>query len=147
MHFEGNVNIKAPIDKVWSFLTDPNEVSVCIPGLESIEIVEPGKKFKAIASVGLGNIKTRGSVDAEWLEMDQPNFAKMKAHGTAPGSAVDILSEMRLRETGDSETELDWSADINVLGTIASLASRMMVGVTQKLTNEFFNCVKSNIEE
>ena len=146
MRFEGNVNIDAPREKVWEFLTDPNAVSQCIPGMETIEIIEPAKKFKVTASVGLGNIKTSGTVDAEWIEMDAPNFAKMKAHGTAPGSAVDIISEMALSDSDDSGTQLNWSADITVMGTIASLASRMMGGVTKKLTNEFFNCVRSKIE-
>lgn len=147
MHFEGNVKINAPRVKVWEFLTDPNAVSQCVPGLETIEITEPTKKFRATASVGLGNIKTHGTVDAEWLEMDAPNIAKMKAHGTAPGSAVDILSEMVLVDADDSGTLLNWSAEITVLGTIASLASRMMGGVTKKLTNDFFECVRSKIEE
>jgi carbon monoxide dehydrogenase subunit G len=32
------------------------------------------------------------------------------------------------------------------MGTIASLASRMMGGVTQKLSAEFFACAKQKIE-
>jgi carbon monoxide dehydrogenase subunit G len=39
-----------------------------------------------------------------------------------------------------------WTAEISVLGTIASLASRMMGSVTQKLTEEFFSCMKQQIE-
>jgi len=53
---------------------------------------------------------------------------------------------MRLSEGGDGATELHWTADIQIVGTIASLASRMMVGVTKKLTGMFFTCVKSKIE-
>jgi carbon monoxide dehydrogenase subunit G len=39
-----------------------------------------------------------------------------------------------------------WSTDVVVSGTIASLASRMMGGVTKKLTVAFFDCVKKQVE-
>lgn len=147
MQFDGTVSINSSRQKVWDFLTDPNAVAQCAPGLESLEIIEPDKKFRVVASVGLGNIKAKFTVNVEWVESEPPVRAKMKAHGDAPGSAVDIVSEMVLNEIDENITELDWSADIQVLGTIASLASRMMGGVTEKMTGEFFNCVKSKIEK
>jgi len=41
---------------------------------------------------------------------------------------------------------LKWTADIVVVGKIASVASRMMGSITKKLTNQFFECVKAQIE-
>ena len=146
MHFEGNTTINAPRDKVWKFLTDPNEVSRCAPGVEKVETVEPNRKFKATAAIGFGSVKVRFAGDVEFLELEEPNRAKLKGHGNAPGSAADVLSEMLLSDGARGETVLNWTADINVVGTIASLAARMMGTVTQKITSEFFNCVKKKIE-
>jgi carbon monoxide dehydrogenase subunit G len=146
MHFEGTVTIDAPRNKVWEFLTDPNGVSQCVPGLESLEIITPKEKFRAIAAIGLGTVKARFKTDVEWVELDEPNRAKMKAHGTAPGSVMDTTSEMILSDGPDGSTELQWSADVTIRGTIASLAARMMGSVTQKLTSAFFECVKKKIE-
>jgi carbon monoxide dehydrogenase subunit G len=70
----------------------------------------------------------------------------MKAHGKAPGSAVDASSEMALMPNANGGTTLDWTADVVVLGTIASLAARLMGSVTEKLTGEFFSCMKAKIE-
>jgi carbon monoxide dehydrogenase subunit G len=146
MQVSGSTTISAPQDKVFAFLTNPDFVSNCAPGLESMEVVEPGKKFKAIGSVGLGNLKVRFTGDIEFVELVAPSKATMKAHGTAPGSAVDATATMNLSDAGNGATQLDWSADINVLGTIAALASRMMGSVTQKLSGEFFACAKKQIE-
>ena len=71
----------------------------------------------------------------------------MKAHGTAPGSAVDATTSMTLTDGGGRRTELAWTADVNVVGTIASMAARFMGGVTKKLTAAFFESVRSNIEQ
>ncbi len=146
MHLEGTTNIKAARQKVWEFLTDPHKVAGCAPGVESVEIIEPNKKFKATASIGLGSVKARFSGDGEFLELDAPNRAKIKGHGNAPGSAADVVSEMSLSDGPDGTTDLKWTADIVVLGQLASLAARMMAPVTQKLTAEFFNEVKKRIE-
>jgi carbon monoxide dehydrogenase subunit G len=146
MQVSGSTTINAPREKVFAYLTNPDFVSQCAPGLESMQVVEENKRYKATGSVGLGNLKVRFSGDIEFLEMDPPNRAKMKGHGTAPGSAVDGTAEMKLRDGENGTTIMDWTADVNVLGTIASLASRMMGSMTQKLSGQFFDCVKAQIE-
>ena len=146
MHLEGTVNIKASREAVWQFLTDPNKVSQCAPGVETVEIVEPGKKFRAVAAIGFGTVKARFAGDAEFLELEAPSRAKIKAHGNAPGSATDVMSEMFLSDGPEGSTEMRWTADIVVLGQLASLAARMMAPVSQKLTEQFFSCLKKKIE-
>ncbi len=131
---------------MWAFLTDPDAVSLCAPGLKSMEIIEPDKRFRAVAAVGIGSMKATFTTDVEWTELEPPERAEMKARGNAPGSAVEARAEMKLRKKGENATELEWTADVVVMGTIAALASRMMGGVTQKLTGEFFECVRSRIE-
>jgi carbon monoxide dehydrogenase subunit G len=46
----------------------------------------------------------------------------------------------------DSTTDLNWKADVVVVGQIASTAARLMSGVARNLTTAFFNTVKEKIE-
>ena len=144
-HFEGTVSIKAPRAAVWAHLTDPEKVGQCAPGVESVEVLSE-QKFRAIVEIGFGTVKARFSGEGEFLELDAPNRATLKAHGKAPGSAVDVRSVMTLADGSDGATELHWTADITILGTLASLAARMMSTITKKLSTEFFNCFKKKIE-
>jgi len=146
MHLQGNVTINAPRKQVWDYLTDPNKVSECAPGVESVEIVEPGKSFRGIAAIGFGSVKARFVGDVEFVELVAPDRAKLKAHGTAPGSATDVLSEMLLSDAPGGATMLNWTADITIVGQLASLAARLMGTVSQKLTGAFFDCVRKKIE-
>lgn len=146
MKFEGTVTINADQEKVFRHLTDPNFVSQCAPGLESMEVIEPDKLFKVVVSLGLGSVKATFTVDVTIDEVIPPEYARMKARGKTPGSAVDVTSEMRLSTNDSGTTDLHWNADVAIVGTIANLASRLMGGVTKKLSGEFFNCVKSKIE-
>ena len=147
MLLKGDVIIHAPRKKVWDFLTDPNQIGQCVPGVEKIETIEPLKKYRGVVSVGLGSIKARFTGDVDVLELDEPNHAKLKAHGTATGSAADAISAMSLSDGPDHSTLLQWTADINVSGQLASLVSRLMVPVSQKLAGVFYEEVRRRIEK
>jgi uncharacterized protein len=147
MQLKGDVTIKAPRKKVWDFLTDPNQIGQCVPGVEKIETIEPLKKYRGVVSVGLGSVKARFNGDVDILELDEPNRAKLKAHGTATGSAADAISEMTMSDGPDGSTIVNWTADVSVSGQLASLVSRLMVPVSQKLAGVFYQEVKKRIEK
>jgi len=65
MLLKGDVAIRAPRKRVWDFLTDPNHIGQCVPGVEKIEIIEPDKKYRGVVSVGLGGVKARFNGDVD----------------------------------------------------------------------------------
>jgi uncharacterized protein len=146
MLLKGDVTIHAPRKKVWDFLTDPNQIGLCAPGVEKIETIEPNKKYRGVMSVGLGSVKAKFNGEVEILELDEPDRAKLKAHGIATGSAADVISEMTLSNGTDGSTLVHWTADVNISGQLASLASRLMVPVSQKLAGIFYDEVRKRIE-
>ena len=146
MLLKGDVTIYAPRKKVWDFLTDPNQIGQCLPGVEKIQTIEPLKIYRGVVSVGLGSVKARFNGEVEIVEMDEPNRAKLKAHGIATGSAADAVSEMSLSDGENNSTLVHWTADINVSGQLASLVSRLMVPVSQKLASVFYDEVRKRIE-
>ena len=146
MLLKGEVTIHAPRKKVWDFLTDPNQIGACAPGVERIETIESDKKYRGVMSVGLGSVKAKFNGDVEIIELSEPDYAKLKAHGVASGSAADVMSEMILSNGPDGATNVHWTADVKVSGQLASLASRLMVPVSQKLAGIFYDEVRKRIE-
>ena len=146
MQLKGDVTIRAPRKKVWDFMTDPNQIGQCAPGVEKIEMIEPLKRYRGVVSIGFGAVKARFSGDVEVLELDEPNYARLKAHGSATGSVADAISEARFSDGPDGSTQVHWTADVNVSGQLASLAARLMVPVSQKLASQFYEQVKQKIE-
>jgi carbon monoxide dehydrogenase subunit G len=147
MRFNGNVTINAPREQVWDFLTDPEKMGECAPGLEKLEIIKPKEQFRAVASVGFGAVKATFVTDAQWMDLEAPTRARMKIRGKAPGSVVDATSEMVLSDAPGGATLLEWSSDVTIVGAIASLAARLMGPVAQKVTDTFFDGVRKKIEK
>jgi carbon monoxide dehydrogenase subunit G len=145
MNFAGTVDIAAPRDRVWAFVIDPNQVGQCGPGVESIDVVDP-THFKATAKVGIGFISARFVVNMEIAEQAPPDRAVIKAHGQAPGSAVDATASMQLSDLDAGGTRMDWTADVAIAGSLASLGGRLIEGTANKMIGQTFECMKAKLE-
>jgi carbon monoxide dehydrogenase subunit G len=145
MKFSGQLEIEAPRDKVWAFVIDPNQVGQCGPGVESIEVIDD-THFKATAKVGIGFINARFVVNMELAEQQPPDRAVLKAHGQAPGSAVDATASMTLSDGAAGGTVMDWSADVAIAGSLASLGARLIEGTANKMIGQTFDCMKAKLE-
>ncbi|HXU84250.1 MAG TPA: carbon monoxide dehydrogenase subunit G, partial [Verrucomicrobiae bacterium] len=145
MKFAGIVDIAAPRDKVWAFVVDPDQVGQCGPGVETIEVIDD-THYKATAKVGIGFISARFVVNMEMAELTPPDRAVIKAHGQAPGSAVDATAQMALSDGEDGGTRMDWSADVAISGSLASLGARLIEGTANKMIGQTFECMKSKLE-
>ena len=145
MQFKGTVQIAAPRARVWTFLMDPDQVGSCGPGVESIEVVD-ADHFRARAKVGVGFISARFVVEMTTVTREEPDLAVLKAHGQAPGSAVDATADMRLSGPADGPTTMDWSADVAIAGTLASVGARMIEGTANKMIGQTFDCIRAKLE-
>ncbi|WP_376796609.1 CoxG family protein [Thermogemmatispora sp.] len=145
MDFSGSQTIAAPIDKVWAFLLDVNKVAECAPGFQSLEVLGE-EHWKAVVSVGIGAVKARFTLDVTRPEMHEPDHMVVKARGKAPGSAVELAGDMRLTAVDSNQTRMDWEAKVLVSGTIASVGARLLQGTAEKLTGQFFSCLKTKLE-
>ena len=145
MEFSGTQTVAAPIEKVWAFLMDVNNVAACAPGFQSLEVLGE-EQWKAVVAVGVGAVKAKFTLDVTRPEMREPEHMTMKGRGKAPGSAVDLSGDMHLSSVDGGDTQMDWKASVVVSGTIASVGARLLQGTAQRLTGQFFDCLKTSLQ-
>jgi carbon monoxide dehydrogenase subunit G len=145
MHFEGQQTINAPIEKVYAHVLDPNKVAECAPGFKSMEILGPDH-YKPTIAVGVGAVKATFTLDVQVGERNHPSHAAMTGRGQAAGSAVEMRAAMDLAAQSESATIMNWTADVIVSGTLASVGARLMEGTAHKLTARFFDCLRQKLE-
>ena len=145
MRFEGKLDIDAPRERVWSFLTDPAQVTTCAPDVQSLEVTDP-RHFKVVVRAGVGPIKGTFSMNVEFTELQEPGHASVVARGQAPGSAVEMVSNMDLAEFDETHTLMEWSSEVTVSGMIQQVGARLMQGAADKITQQVFACIKAKLE-
>jgi carbon monoxide dehydrogenase subunit G len=134
----GTHRIPAPRKKVWAALNDPEILTQCIPGCESLEAVG-NDAMKATVVTKVGPVKAKFTGDVTFENVLPPESYRIVGEGKAgiagfaKGYADVILSEV------EGDTILDYKVDVVVGGKIAQLGSRLIVSTAKKLSNEFFN--------
>lgn len=146
MQFEGTVKINALSSVAWDFLTDPNEITACVPQIESWQEIEPNKRFELVGAMpmGVGNFARVPAV-VNWLEVEFPKMSIESKVKFGSGQLY-MLGAFELEETADNQTNLIWSADIREPKTGLSIPKPMLHGWSVKLFKHFFTCVKNKIE-
>jgi carbon monoxide dehydrogenase subunit G len=91
-------------------------------------------------------VKAKFTIDVTRPEMRQPDHMVVKGRGKAPGSAVELSGDMNLTSIDAAQTRMDWSAQVTVSGTIASVGARLLQGTAEKLTGQFFDCLRANLQ-
>jgi carbon monoxide dehydrogenase subunit G len=113
--------------------------------VESIEVVDDDH-FEVRAKVGIGFITARFNVAMTVAQREAPDLAMLKAHGQAPGSAVDATANMKLSGDAAGPTTMDWSADVAISGTLASVGARLIEGTANKMIGQTFDCIRAKLE-
>jgi uncharacterized protein len=137
LQFAGSPRIDAPRERVWERLMDPHFLAQSAPGVEAVKTID-STHFEVLSGFGIGSIKVKLSMNVELYEIDWGRSAKMRLHGQAAGSAIDVVSDMRVVAAGPGSTQLSWSATSEVSGTVASMGARLMEGAARRLTEQFW---------
>jgi len=144
LKFEGTYQIRAPREKVWDFVIDPNKIGKCLPDLKSLEVA-PDNSFTAIARVGVGFMKGDFKFQLAIVEQTPPSHARLKGVGTGVGSSVNMDTSMDLLEA-EGSTKLTYKADVQIGGTLASVGQRVIGSTAEKTIADVFACVKKTLE-
>lgn len=147
MRVEGNFIVGVPIANAWKAIRDPELVGPCIPGCESIDVEGP-TRYKAAIRIGLGPIKVRFLVEVEIIEEQPPVRIVSITRGEEDTRASRIRSEnvLSLTAIDDGETEIAYSAEVDVTGRIAKFGFGMMKKKAEKLGREFAEAFRARVE-
>ena len=137
LSFSGAPEITATRDHVWRRLMDPHFVAQSAPGVESVQPLD-ANHYKVVSAFGVGAVKVRFTLNVELFDVVEPERAKMRARGKAPGSNVDVVASVRVEELTPNQVRLNWTADSDVSGTVASVGARLLEGTARKLTEQFW---------
>lgn len=137
LEFSGAPVIPTSREHVWQKLLDPDFVAASAPGVESVEAVD-ATHFKVTSGLGLGSVKVSFKLDVELFDIVEGEQVKMRALGRGPGSAVDVVSRLRVEDAGGGSTRLNWSATSEISGAVASIGARLLEGIARRLTEQFW---------
>jgi len=148
MRFEQSFVIQAPIDRVWSFLTDPQRAASALPGAAVTERVDE-KTFAGTITVKVGPVKTTYQGRATFEKLDAVAYvAEMTGSGQdvkgRGGADMSMSSRLVQKDTG---TEVSVISDVTVTGILAQFGRGMMQDVSDQLFKKFVEKARAELEQ
>lgn len=137
MDIRGEYRIACDRQQVWQAMNDAAILARCIPGCESIEMLDP-TRLKAVIVATIGPVKAKFDTRITLDNLNPPvsytltGESKGGPAGFGRGSA-----DVRLEEQ-DGGTLLAYDAKFQVGGKLAQIGSRLVLGATRKLADDFF---------
>jgi uncharacterized protein len=139
MKVEGKHLIDAPRTRVYECLINPEVLQRTIPGCERLEKTGDNT-FAATIRAGVGSIKGvfNGSVKLE--DLRGPEHFRMVVEGKGQPGFLKGSGNLDLEEQGET-TSVNYTGDVQVGGTIASVGQRMIQGTAKMMATQFFTAL------
>lgn len=138
LQFSGSPEVRAPKHVVWHRLVDPRFVAGSAPGVESVEVID-ATHFRVICGFGPRGMKARITLDGELFDLVPGISAKMRLRGNAPGSLIEVLSTISVRDAGAGKVRLEWTATSELTGALANVGARLLESVARTMTEQFWD--------
>jgi len=144
LQYSGEEQIPAGLDKVWTFVTDPEKVGRCFPEVVDVAVQDP-THFDAVVKVGVGPVSGKFKLKVELMPDTAKRRLDMKISGGGFGSAVDMTAGADIVEAGAGATTLKWSGQAVARGPIAAVGGRVLDAQAQKLIGQAFATVRQRL--
>jgi carbon monoxide dehydrogenase subunit G len=140
--------VQAPLERVWRYLTDHNQVVGCLPGAELTE-VEDENTFLGKVKLKVGPVTVGYDGRARFTEKaDAAHRVRIIAEGREVGGAgsakMTMTSEITALSPDSSSVRVE--AVIDVAGKIVQFGRGMVESVSRQLFRQFAACVRKQLE-
>jgi carbon monoxide dehydrogenase subunit G len=145
---EETFQLRAPADRVWSYLIDPRHVVSCLPGAE-LTSVQDESTFLGKVKVKVGPVVAAYSGKVVITERDDAaRVVRMVGEGKegAGGGSAKVAITSTVVELPGGITEVRVTADLDIVGRIAQFGRGMIESVNKQMFRQFADCVRATLE-
>jgi len=139
----GDYKFEAPTSEVWKALLDPVVLAAVMPGCEKLELVEGAYVGELNIKVGPVQGKFQGKVILADVEEEKGYTMTVDGRG-APGF-VKAKASVKLTPEGE-ETKMEYDADAQVGGRIASVGQRLIDSSAKAIIKESLEGLNANVK-
>jgi carbon monoxide dehydrogenase subunit G len=147
MLMEGKFTLKAPIQKVWDTLLEPETLLSCIPGAEKIERINE-KTYDCVIKQKVGPISVKFKFKSIITKMEPPNHIEIEGEGEDIGKAGHFIqkSVVDLEETAKGEVIVSYRTNVDIVGKLAMFGDWIMRTKAKKVEEEFTAALQERLK-
>lgn len=139
--------VAAPIDAVWRFMNDPQNVVSCMPGAALKEVVDE-RHFVGTVKIKIGAVTAQYQGTITYQEADAANHrVKLLAEGNERGGGtVSGTIDTQLVAIAGEGTEVRCTSSVDLTGKIVQVGRGMIEGVSAQIIKKYVANVRAMLE-
>jgi carbon monoxide dehydrogenase subunit G len=149
LQIEKTFRVKEPVGQVWALLSDPRRVATCVPGARITEQVDE-KTYKGTISVKVGPSVTDYKGELGIVRLDSENHEIEilgKGQDVKGRGSASMKMTGKVRSLEDGGTEVTSVSEVNVVGILAQMGSRVISEVSNIMFAQFIKNFQAQLEQ
>ncbi|UCC40881.1 MAG: hypothetical protein JSV96_05440 [Candidatus Aminicenantes bacterium] len=147
MIIEGSIMLKAPIEKLWDTLLEPETLRECIPGAEKIERIDENT-YDCVVKQKVGPISVTFRFKNTLTRIEPPIHLEMEGEGVDIGKAGRFVQKtsIDLKDNERGEVEVSYKCNASIVGKLAMFGDRILKAKAKKVEKEFTTALQKKLE-
>jgi uncharacterized protein len=146
MQLSGKQVLPATPAKVWTLLLDPATLARLVPGMTRLEPTGDNS-FKSVFDIKLGPVSSSFTGDLQLEDKVEPQRFTLKMQQAGKVGNAHAVVKIGLLPVDEAGTELSFAGDVRLSGLLASMGQRVIGGVANTLTKQFFQNLEKELQK
>lgn len=127
MIIEGGFKLKAPIDKLFDFLLKPDTIMTCLPGAESVKLLDENT-YECVVKQKVGPISAKLKFVNRLTKVERPTHIEIEGEGEDVTKLGHFKQKsiVDLKDIGNGEVEVTYKTDVSIVGKLTMFGDRIM---------------------
>lgn len=145
MTLTGMHSVNAPAQTIWNMMMDPDTLARITPGITKLERIDDDN-YKAIAMVKIGPVSSAFSGNLKVTDRVEPESFKLIVQQTSKVGTAHAVVNMHMKPLSANKTEVSFSGDVKLTGTLAIMGGRVITPVANMLSRQFFEELEKEVK-
>ena len=145
MQLTGKHIVNAAPSTVWDMLMDTDALARIVPGITRLEKTGDNK-FKSIIEIKMGPVNSSFTGDLQMEEIKVQEGFTLKVQQNSKIGNANAAIKISLMPVNDNQTEVSFNGDVKLSGMLAAMGQRLIGGVSNTLTKQFFANLEKEIK-
>lgn len=144
MQLTGKHVLNAAPSKVWQLLMDTDTLARIVPGVSKLEKTGDNT-FKSTVAIKLGPVSSSftGNMQMEDIQPEKTFTLKVQQNSKVGNAGASI--KIDVTPVAETQTEVSFDGDVKLSGMLASMGQRVLGGVANTLSKQFFTNLEKEL--
>ena len=137
MELKGRHTVNATAATLWIMLMDTDTLAKIVPGISRLE--KTGENtYKSILEIKIGPVSGSFTGNLQLEDITEQKGFTLKVQQNSKIGNANASVKIELLSLNVNETEIAFNGNVKVTGLLASMGQRVLSGVANMLTRQFF---------